>query len=97
MESPKISHWRVGKRILKYIVGTTDYGIWYSNSEDDSLVGYTDSDFAGSVDDRKSTFEYAFHLGTRLISWDSNKQPIITISSTKPKYVATTSASCHVV
>ena len=38
MENPKISHWKVGKRILRYIVGTPNYGIWYSNSKDDSLI-----------------------------------------------------------
>jgi hypothetical protein len=97
MENPKISHWKVGKRILRYIAGTTDYGIWYSNSEDDSLVGYTDSDFAGSIDDRKSTSGYAFLLGTGLISWASKKQPIVTISSVEAEYVATTSTSCHAV
>ena len=53
MENPKISYWKVGKRILRYIVGTTDYGIWYSNSEDDTLVGYTDSYFSSTIDDRK--------------------------------------------
>jgi hypothetical protein len=92
MENPKISHWKVGKRILRYIAGTIDYGIWYSTSEDDSLVGYADS-----VDDRKSTYGYAFMFGTCLISWASKKQPIITISSTEAEYVAGTSVACHAV
>ena len=83
MEYPKIYHWKVGKRILRYITGTIDYGICYSTSEDDPLVGYIDSDFADSVDDRRSTYGYAFMLCTCLISWASKKQPIITISSTK--------------
>ena len=61
MEYPKISHWKVGKRIQRYIKGTTNYGIWYSNSEDDSLVGYTNSDFVGSLDDRKSTSGMHFY------------------------------------
>jgi len=61
---------------LRYITGTKDYGIWYSNSEDDSLVGYLDSDFVGSIDDRKSTSRYTFNLGTGLISWASKKHPI---------------------
>jgi len=73
MEYPKISHWKVGKRIQRYIEGTTNYGIWYSNSEDDSLVGYTDSDFASSIDVWKSTSGYAFMLHTGLISWASKK------------------------
>jgi hypothetical protein len=83
MENRKISHWKVGKRMLRYIASTIDYGIWYSTLEDDSLIGYTDSDFACSVDERKSTYGYAFMFGTGLISWASKKQPIITISSTE--------------
>ena len=39
MVSPKYSHWKVGKKILRYIIGTMDYGIWYSGFEDNSLVG----------------------------------------------------------
>ena len=57
------SQWKVGKRILKNIVGTTDYGIWYSTSKDNFLIGYTDSDFVGNIDDQKSTSRYAFHMG----------------------------------
>lgn len=81
MESPKDSHWKVGKRILKYVAETINYGLWYTTSKDYSLAGYTDSDFAGNIDDRKSTSGYAFHLGTNLISWASKKQPICNIFS----------------
>ena len=62
METPMDSHWLTGKRILRYISGTRDYGILYSKSDDFILVGYTDSDFAGSIDDRKSTSVHIFHL-----------------------------------
>jgi hypothetical protein len=47
------------------------------------LVGYTDSNFVGSIDDRKNTSGYASHLGTRVVAWALNKQPIVTISSTE--------------
>ena len=97
MESPKDSHWKVGKRILRYIVGTTDHGNWYSTFEDNYLVGYTDSAFAGNVDDRKNTFGYAFHMGTCLISWAYNKQPIVTLSLAEAEYVAMTSTTCHTI
>ena len=55
METPMDSHWLAGKMILRYISGTRDYGILYSKPDDFILVGYTDSDFAGSIDDRKNT------------------------------------------
>ena len=61
------------------------------------MIGYTDSDFVGSLDDRKSTSGYIFHLGSRAISWTSKKQPIVTISSTEAEYVAATTATCQAV
>jgi hypothetical protein len=97
MESPQNSHWQVGKRILRYIAGTTGYGILYSKANNFGLIGYTDSDFAGSIDDRKSTFRYIFHLGSGAVSWASKKQPIVTISSAEAEYVAATSTACQAV
>ena len=55
MESPKNIHWQDGKRILRYIAGTTNFGIQYTSNSNFKLIRYTDSDFAGSIDDRKST------------------------------------------
>ncbi|PNX56105.1 gag-pol polyprotein, partial [Trifolium pratense] len=54
--APKMSHLTQVKRILKYISGTCDYDMMYSHDEDSMLVGYCDADWAGSADDRKSTF-----------------------------------------
>jgi hypothetical protein len=97
MESPKNSHWKMVKRILKYVAGTLNFGLWYTQSDDNHLSGYTNSDFASSLDDRKSTSGHFFHLGTNLISWASKKQPIVSISSAEAEYVAATSASCQAV
>ena len=57
------------------------------------LLGYIDSDWAGSVDDRKST-SYVFHLGSGAVSWASKKQPIVALSTVEAKYVAATAAAC---
>ena len=97
MESPKNSHWQAGKRILRYIAGTMNHGILYSTSNDLQLVGYTDSDFAGNTEDRRSTSGYAFHLGTGVIAWASKKQSIVTLSSAEAEYVAGTTAACQAV
>jgi hypothetical protein len=97
MESPKDSHWQTGKRILRYVAGTIDYGLWYPSESKSFLVGFTDSDFSGSIDDRKSTSGYAFKYGSSLISWASRKQPVVTLSSAEAEYVAATSATCQVV
>jgi hypothetical protein len=69
MESPKDSHWKMEKRILRYVAGTLKFGLWYTKSDSNQLSSYTDSDFAGSLDDRKSTSGHVFQLGTNLISW----------------------------
>ena len=68
--------------------------ILYSTSNNLQLVGYTYSDFARSIDDRKSTYGYAFHLGTGVVAWASKKQPIVTISSIEAGYVEGTSTTC---
>eukprot|EP00253_Pinus_taeda_P025784 PITA_25784 len=68
MERPKEAHWQGAKRILRYVKGTKQFGILYTTSECSDLVEYTDSDWAGSVDDRKSTSGYVFHMGSGAIS-----------------------------
>ena len=58
-----------------------DIVILYSTSDDFSLVGYINSDCQGSIDDRKSTYGYAFHFIISVVAWASKKQPIVTLSS----------------
>jgi hypothetical protein len=73
METPKESHWKERKRILRYVNGTKYFDIRYSTSEDFKLIGYSDSDGGGNIDDRKSTSWYTFHFGTGMVSWASGK------------------------
>ena len=63
METPRDSHWQAGKRILRYVKGTKGFGILYTANTNFKLVGYTDRDWAGILDDRKSTSGYMFHMG----------------------------------
>ena len=69
MEAPTSTHLKVAKRILSYLKSTIDLGLFYSSSDDFNLVGYCDSDYAGDVDDRKSTSGFVFFLGDCVISW----------------------------
>lgn len=59
------------------------------------MTGYTDSDWVGSTDDRKSTSGYVFLLGNKAISWASKKQMTIALSSAEAEYMAATSAACE--
>src|SRR3954467_3177742 len=85
---PKVSHINQVKRILKYVSGTCDYGILYSHGCEPILYGYCDADWAGSVDDRKSTSEGCFFLGNNLISWFSKKQICVSLSIDEAEYIA---------
>ena len=88
MESPKYCHWKAGKRVLRYIAGTSTYDLSYSASTESKLVGYTESDYARCIDDQKRNSGYAFLFGRNLISWSSKNQPIVALSSTKADYIA---------
>ena len=69
MSNPSKAHFAAAKRILRYVKGTKDFGILYEADRDFNLTGYTDSDWAGITDDRKSTSGYVFLLGKKAISW----------------------------
>ncbi|XP_050919141.1 secreted RxLR effector protein 161-like [Lathyrus oleraceus] len=71
--APKEYHLKVVKRILRYLHGTSNYGIWYSKGSDCNLVGYTDSNFTGFKSDRKSTSGTCHMFSKSLVSWHSEK------------------------
>ena len=66
--SLKASHFLAVKRILRYLKGTTDYGLWYPKGNNIDLYAFTDADWAGCVDDRESTSGASFYLGGCLVS-----------------------------
>jgi hypothetical protein len=82
---------------MRYLKGTLDFGLYYTIDHDFRLVGYTDSDWAGSVSDRKSTSRCCFSLELAVTSWQSRKQSSIALSTTKAEYIAACSASCEAI
>eukprot|EP00253_Pinus_taeda_P034837 PITA_34837 len=90
--NPKETHLQEVKIIFKYLQGTQKYGLWFARNTDLTLHAYTDADWAGSVDDRKSTSGGAFFMGSRLVSWLSKKQSLIALSTAEVEYVVV--ASC---
>ena len=97
MEVPTTSHMKIGKRIFKYIKGTINHGLTFTTSEDFNLIGYSDSDWGGDVDDRKSTTRYIFFMGDTAFTCSSKKQSIVSLSTCKAEYVAATSAAYHAI
>ena len=81
-------HFQVAKRIIRYIKGTTNYGIKYSYCQNFKLHGYSDSDWAGSIDDMRSTIGFCFSFGSGIFSWSSKKQDVIAQSRAEAEYVA---------
>ncbi|KAJ9542453.1 hypothetical protein OSB04_028959 [Centaurea solstitialis] len=85
---PRDSHLSAVKRILRYLKGTPDFGLWYPKDSGFELIAYTDSDHAGCKLNRKSTSGACQFLGDKLVSWSSRKQNCISLSTAEAEYVA---------
>ena len=94
--NPKESHLTAVKRIMKYLKGTVDVGLWYPKGSTCSLIGYTDSDFAGCKLDRKSTSGTCHLLGNALVSWSCKKQACVALSTAEAEYIAAGSCCAQI-
>jgi hypothetical protein len=88
MHAPTTSHFQLIKRILRYLKGTAHYGLQLFRSSSLDLLAYSDADWAGCPDTRKSTSGFCVFLGANLISWSSKRQPTISRSSAEAEYRA---------
>ncbi|GAA0183716.1 transmembrane signal receptor [Lithospermum erythrorhizon] len=90
---PTKIHMKVAKRALRYLKGTTQLGIYYQKTAEmkGELTAYTDNDYAGDIDDRRSTSGYVFLLSLGSIAWSSKKQPIVTLSTIEAEFVLSSS------
>lgn len=88
---PGMVHWKLAKRVLRYLKGTLDYDITYSK-ENSELKGYVDSDWAGDIDDRKSCSGNVFVLAGGPISWEARKQKSVALSTMEAEYMALSDA-----
>jgi hypothetical protein len=94
MVEPGSVHMVGEKRILIYVYGTVDYGLDYVRGDGVSLVGYTDSEWAGCAANKKITSGCCFSLGSGLVSWFSQNQKLVSLSSAEAEYMAASQASC---
>lgn len=97
MERPTELYFKAAKRVLRYLKGIVSFGLLYRKRGKEELIGYTDNDYAGDQDDRKSTSGYFFILSSGAVSWSSKKQPVVTLSTTKAEFIAAASSACQAV
>eukprot|EP00253_Pinus_taeda_P012691 PITA_12691 len=88
---------KVGKHVLRYLRGTSGYGLWYKHEDEVKLCGFTDEDWAGSPTDRKSTSGGIFSIWSTTVSWYNRKQISMALSSTEAEYMAASLATCEAI
>jgi hypothetical protein len=88
MHTPREPHLTALKRILRYLRGSLDYGLLLRPSPTSELVVYTDADWAGCPDMRRSTSGYVVFLGANLVYWAAKRQPVVSRSSAEAEYRA---------
>jgi hypothetical protein len=94
MQQPTTEHQQTVKRIIRYVAGTLDHGLYYLRCPGEAhLVGYNDSDHAGDFNTSKSTSGILFFFGKCLVSWQSVKQQVVALSSCETEYIAASTAS----
>lgn len=96
MHDPRESHLALMKRVLRYVKGTLDAGLHIGTSSPTTLTAYSDADWAGCPDSRRSTSGFCIYLGDNLISWSSRRQTTVSRSSAEAEYrsVAHVVAEC---
>ena len=90
---PTKEHWTALKRVFRYLKGTTTHGILYSQNNSGECVGYSDADWAGDINDRKSTSGYVFQISGAPVTWRSKKQSCVALSTAEAEYIALSSAA----
>lgn len=86
--NPQKSHWLGVKRIMRYLMGTLNMKLTYGGIQQNTVVGFCDSDYAADIDDRKSTSGYVFVRNGAAISWQTKKQPTVAQSTAEAEYTA---------
>jgi hypothetical protein len=86
--NPKEVHLRAVKRVMRYLVYTPMFGLWYPKGSTFDLIGYSNVDYAGCKIDRKSTLGTCQFLGRSLVSWASKKQNSVALSTAEAEYIA---------
>jgi len=89
---PRSQHWQAVKRVFRYLRSTTDYGLLYRKIENPKVVCYSDADWAGDQDNRKSTSGMVTFLTSGPISFRAQQQSVVALSTTEAEYIAASEA-----
>ena len=92
MVKPTKIFWNVGKHFMRYLRGTSKYGLWYRQTDEVKLHGFTNADWAGSPTDRG-----VFSIRSIAVSWYSRKQRSVALSSVESEYMATIQTTCEAI
>jgi hypothetical protein len=97
MQCPRHFHLSAVKRIIRYILGTSNRGLFFPTGSSLKLQAYSDADWAGCPDTRKSITGWCMFLGDALISWKCKKQNRVSKSSTEAEYRAMSAACSEII
>jgi histone deacetylase 1/2 len=97
LHAPTTSYWTVAKRILRYIKGTLKVRLTFQKSSSSLLSAFSNADWAGFLDDRRSTRGFAIFFGPNLISWSACKKTIVSRSSNEAEYKDFANATAEVI
>jgi histone deacetylase 1/2 len=97
LHAPTTIHWTAAKRILRYVKQTLSIGLTFMKSNSTLVSAFSDADWAGCVDDRRSTGGFAVFYGPNLISWSAKKQATVSRSSTEAEYKSVANATAEVI
>ncbi|KAJ7969147.1 Retrovirus-related Pol polyprotein from transposon TNT 1-94 [Quillaja saponaria] len=95
MHDPRSDHLDAVHRILRYLKSAPGKGLLFENNRSLKLEAYTDADWAGSLDDRRSTSGYCTFVGRNLVSWRSKKQTVVSRSSAEAEYREMAHGTCE--
>jgi hypothetical protein len=95
--NPGIEHWKMVKKVLRYVQGTKDFMLTYRRSDSLEIKGYSDADYAGDKDDKKSIIGHVFTLARGAISWRSCKQSVVVSSMMYAEFIACFEATNQVI
>jgi hypothetical protein len=95
MVKPTKLFWKAGKHVLRYLRGTSEYVLWYIQTNEVKLHGFTDANWAGNQTDRKSTSGGIFSIRSTVFSWYNRKQRSVALSSMEAEYMVVSQAACE--